>query len=211
MVEDRPVPANESTSETMRVTPEIFRRDRYLRASGYNFYVWAIVNLLVIAPLRAACMGNPWPEWLAGVLPFFLIAAGILFSILNDRRVEKMCGEASSVPVVEAGRIWGPMFLVGTALTAVFVVRGPVAYVQPLWLLLVGAAYLQWGAFGLPEFRLLGWALAVAGAMTGLSIRPAEIPPGMAAPSALAVWSLFMGVLWFPFGAYINFRYLHRR
>ena len=38
----------------MSVTPERFCKDRYLRASGYNFYVWALVNLLVTWPLFAA-------------------------------------------------------------------------------------------------------------------------------------------------------------
>lgn len=205
------MPTEQSAREGVRITPESFRRDRYLRSSGYNFYIWGIVNVLVVVPLVAAWLGRPWPDWLSGVVPPISIVLGILATVLNDRRVEKMCGEPSPVPLVDANKLWGPIFLVALSLTAVLVVRGPLAYVQPLWLLLVGGAYLQWGAFGVPEFRLLGWSLMVAGTLSGLFIRPEEIPPGMAAPGVLGVWVLFMGLLWLPFGAYINFRYLYRR
>ena len=198
-------------SQETRVSPEVFRHDRYLRASGYNFFSWAMVNLLVVLPLVAAAKGRPWPAWLAGSFPFGSIAVGIVSSSLNDKRVEKMCGPVSAVPVVEATRIWGPIVLVGAAFTAIFVLRGPFAYIQPLWLVLVGCAYLQWGSFGVREFRWFGWALMVSGVLAGLSIQPAEISPGMASPSALVVWSIFMGFLWVPFGAYVNFRYLYRR
>jgi hypothetical protein len=193
------------------MTTDDFRKDKYLRATGYNFYVWAAVNVLVTWPLYSALGGAPWPDWLAGLYPFGLIGAGIFLSVLNDNRVQKMCGDPNPTPLVEAGAIWGPIFLIGFLLTVVFAVRGPAAYIQPLWLCLVGAAYLMWGNFGVREFRFFGWALAIAGGVAGMSIRPADVSPHLASPSALAVWVVFMGVLWIPFGAYINRKYLHSR
>jgi hypothetical protein len=191
------------------VTAEAFRRDKYLRATGYNFYVWAAVNLLVTWPLYSALAGNPWPNWLAAIYPVGLIGLGIVLSVLNDSRVQKMCGPANPTPLVEAGAIWGPTFLIGFLLTVVFAVRGPAAYIQPLWICLVGAAYLTWGNFGVREFRWFGWTLVIAGGIAGLSIRPADVPPHLPSSSALAVWVVSMGAVWIPFGAYINHRYVH--
>ncbi|MGH2830669.1 MAG: hypothetical protein ACREQ9_21185, partial [Candidatus Binatia bacterium] len=191
------------------MTPEGFRRDRYLRSTGYNFYVFAAVNLLVTLPLFAALDGKPWPAWLGLLYPVAVLGAGFVAAGLNDNRVGKMCGEPSPEPAVEAGYLWGPVFLLGVLLTALFVVRGPVAYVQPLWLLLVGAAYMQWGNFTIREFQLFGLVLVVAGIVSGFSIRPDEVPPGMPSRSALIVWVIFMGVVWIPFGAYINRKYVH--
>ena len=93
-------------------------------------------------------------------------------------------------------------------LTVVLAVRGPVAYVQPVWLLLIGAAYLVWGNFGVREFRWLGWTLVLAGALAGFSVEPSTPTWHLASRSALTVWVVFMGLLWIPFGAYINWRYL---
>lgn len=191
------------------MTAEEFRKDKYLRATGYNFYVWATANVLITWPLYAALAGRPWPGWLAVLYPIALIATGIFLSVLNDNRVQKMWGTPNPRPLVEAGSIWGPIFLIGLIFSIVLSVRGPAAYIQPLWLLLVGAAYLMWGNFGVPEFRRFGWTLVVVGGIAGLAIHPAEIPPRLASRTALSLWILFMGILWVPFGAYINRKYLY--
>lgn len=193
------------------MTPDSFRKDKYLRATGYNFYVWAAVNLLVTAPLYAALAGRPWPPWLAAPFPLVMIGIGVFLCVLNDNRVQKMCGEASPEPVVEAAHLWVPIFLLGIFWTVIFSVRGPAAYIQPLWLLLVGAGYLLWGNFTVAEFRWLGLALILAGGVSGLLVRPGEIPAGMASDRALLVWVVFMCVLWVPFGAYVNWKYVHLR
>lgn len=191
------------------MTPERFRKDRYLRAAGYNFYIWAVVNVVITWPLFAALAGTPWPAWSTILYPIGCIAAGIFFTVLNDNRVEKMCGAPDSPSLVEAGAIWGPVFLVGIVLTAVLSVRGPVAYVQPVWLLLVGCAYLTWGHFGVREFRWLGYFLVVAGAVAAFSVRPSASSWALASPRALAIWVVCMGLVWVPFGAYINRKYLY--
>lgn len=191
------------------MTAETFRKDRYLRACGYNFYVWAGVNLLVTWPLWSALRGHAWPLWLAVCEPIVLVAIGVVLSALNDNRVEKMWGAASEQAVVEAGSFWGPVLLVALSLTVVFSVRGPVAYVQPVWLLLVGAAYWMWGNFAVPEFRWFGGTLVAAGTVAGLAVRPDPAFPGLPSREALLVWMLFMGILWLPFGAYINRKYVY--
>ena len=191
------------------MTPERFRKDRFLRAAGYNFYVWAVVNVMITWPLFGALAGNPWPVWLGILYPIGCIAGGIFFAVLNDNRVQKMCGEPDPRPLVEAGGIWGPVFLVGIVLTVVLSVRGPVAYVQPVWLLLVGCAYLTWGNFGIREFQWLGLFLVAAGGAAGLFVSPSMPSWALASPRALAIWVVCMGLVWVPFGAYINRKYLY--
>ena len=193
------------------MTPEVFRKDKYLRASGYNFYVWAVINVLIVWPVWAAIDGRPWPEWLALVYPIALIAVGGFLCVLNDNRVEKMWGPPSATPVVDAASFWKPIFAIGFVLTIVFVARGPAAYIQPVWLLLIGGGYWAWGSFGPPEFRWLGRVLVAAGAVAGLAVRPEAIPAHHGSREALAIWVVFMGVLWVPFGAYVNRRYVAAR
>ena len=191
------------------MTAEAFRRDRFLRATGYNFYVWGAVNLLVTLPLLAALRGEPWPAWAAGLFPIALIVAGIFLSGLNDNRVAKLCGEAAEVPVVDAARLWGPLFVLAFGFTAIFIARGPAAYVQPLWMGVIGAGYLAWGSFTVAEFRWLGWLLLAAAVVSGLAIDPGALAPGAPSPFALGVWIVVTGLIWFPFGAYVNRKYVH--
>lgn len=191
------------------MSPETFRRDKFLRASGYNFYVWAVVNLLVTWPLWSALDGAPWPPVLGLVYLIVLMAAGVFFSALNDNRVAKMWGAPGEAPVVDAAAFWGPTLLLGLVLTVLLSIRGPAAYIQAVWLLLVGAGYLAWGNFGVPEFRWFGGSLIVAGVVAALAVDPVLTGPALPAPGALLVWMVFMGGLWFPFGAYINRRYVH--
>lgn len=192
------------------MTPEAFRKDKYLRAAGYNFYVWAAVNALVTVPLFCALEGAPWPGALAALYPLGLVFLGLYLCVLNDNRVEKMVGPASPETALEAGNLWGPIFLGGIALSIVLTARGRAALVQPLWLILVGGAYWVWGNFSVREFRWLGWALMIAGLSTGVSV---ELPENLdlASRGALQVWLLFMALLWVPFGAYINSKYVHSR
>jgi hypothetical protein len=179
------------------VTPEKFRKDRYLRATGYNFYVWAVVNVLITWPLFAALAHDPWPVWLAVLYPLGCILGGIFCAVLNDNRVSKMCGEPDPQPLVEAGGIWGPVFLVGIVFTVVLSLRGPVAYVT-------------WGNFGVREFQFLGYFLVAAGAVAGWFVRPSAASWSLPSPHALAIWVVCMGLVWIPFGVYLNHRYLYR-
>jgi hypothetical protein len=193
------------------MTAETFRKDKFLRASGYNFYVWAVVNVLILWPVWAALDGRPWPAWLALFYPIALIAFGIFLAALNDNRVNKMWGPPNDPPVVDAATFWGPIFMIGLVLTIVLTVRGPAAYIQPVWLLLIGAAYWIWGSFGIPEFRWLGWTLVAAGAIAGLAVHPETIPPHLGSRDAMLIWVVFMGALWLPFGAWINRKYVAPR
>jgi len=193
------------------MTAETFRKDKFLRASGYNFYVWAVVNVLIVWPVWSAVDGRPWPDWLALLYPIGLIACGVFAAVLNDNRVEKMWGPPSAAPVVDAATFWGPIFMIGFVLTVALTVRGPIAYVQPVWLVLIGAAYWTWGNFGIPEFRWLGRALVAAGAVAALGIDPESVPRHLGSRQALLIWVVFMGAVWLPFGAYINRKYVAPR
>src|SRR5687768_1509662 len=75
------------------MTPEDFRKDRFLRATGYNFYVWAVVNAVVTLPLFGALAGRPWPAWAAIGYPIALVVGGLVVCGLNDARVGKLCGD----------------------------------------------------------------------------------------------------------------------
>jgi len=193
------------------MTADTFRRDKFLRAAGYNFYVWAVVNVLIVWPVWAAIQGRPWAPLLALVYSIGLIVLGGVLCVLNDNRVEKMWGPPAQAPFVDAAAFWAPIFMIGLVLTIVLTVRGPVAYVQPVWLLLIGAGYWTWGGFGIPEFRRLGQMLVAAGAVAGLGVNPQEIPRDLGSAQALAIWVIFMGALWLPFGAYINRKYVAPR
>ena len=191
------------------MTADAFRRDRFLRVTGYNFYVWGSVNVLITLPLLAEASGEPWPAWAAGLFPLALIGAGLFLSFLNENRVAKLCGAADDVPVVDAARLWGPLFLLAFGFTAVFSARGGGAYVQPLWMGVLGVGYLVWGSFTVPEFRWLGRLLLGAGVVTGFATDPAALPAGTASPFGIGVWIVVTGVLWFPLGAYVNRKYVH--
>lgn len=188
------------------MTAERFRRDRFLRASGYNLYVWGSVNLLVTWPLWSAVLGRAWHPGVGALYLGALLGAGVFVSVLNDNRVAKMWGAPHEVALVDAPAFWGPTLLLGVVLSAVLAVRGPAAYLVSVWLLLVGSGYLTWGNFGVQEFRWFGSCLIAAGAVVGLSTDPAADP---LSPAVLLVWMLFMGMLWFPFGAHVNRRYVH--
>lgn len=187
------------------MTAAAFRRDRDLRASGYGLFVWGTVNLLVTMPGIAAMLGRPWPGWMAVALPVALFVAGLGVAGICDHRVEKMCGPADPRPVVDARRLWSALLLAAVALSVALAVAGGALAVPLVWMALVGAGYLAWGASTIPEFRLLGIGL--------LAAVVAEAAFGAAAEGrvGLAIWAVAMGFAWFPLGAWINHRYLHRR
>jgi len=193
------------------MTADTFRKDKFLRATGYNFYVWAVVNVLIVWPVWSAVEGRPWAPLLTLFYPIGLIVLGSVICMLNDNRIEKMWGPAATAPFVDAAAFWGPIFMIGLVLTIVLTVRGPAAYIQPVWLMLIGAGYWIWGSFGIPEFRRLGQLLVAAGAVAGLGVHPADIPAHLGSRQALVIWVVFMGALWLPFGAYINRKYVAAR
>lgn len=192
----------------LEMTPEEFRRDPYLRASGYNLYLWGAVNLLVAVPALTASVGHRWgaaatTAWTAGA-----IVCGVLLSAMNDNRLRKMLPDVADAPAIPAGRIWGPLLTLGSVGTALAVFRGQVAYVQPLWMLVVGTAYWQWGSFTLGEFRRLGQLLVGAGAASAWAIGVCGMPGEEPSVVSGATWVVCMGILWFPLGLYLNRRYL---
>src|SRR6266481_5400229 len=173
-----------------------FRHDRYLRTTCYNFYSWAVVNILVTVPAFAALNGSAWNGWLALIYTVALITAGVVVSGFNDRRVERMCGEAAPEPLLEALNLWPPVLIAGFLLMVMLGVHNENAYVQPLWMIMIGLAYAIWGLFTIPEYKWLGRLMILSGATAGFLIKPAEVASGLASRTALYIWIVVMGLLW---------------
>ena len=187
-----------------------FRQDRHLRATGYNFYSWGVVNVLVTVPLFAALNGAPWKGWVALLYTVGVLTAGIVVAGWNDRYVGKMCGEPAPQPLLEMGNLFLPVIGGGLLLSVMLGAHNENAYVQPLWMIMIGLAYLIWGHFSIPEYKWLGRILMVGGGIAGLMIQPAEVASGLASRRALYVWVPMMGPLWLLVGAYVNRKYIHR-
>jgi hypothetical protein len=192
------------------MTPEQFRADRFLRSSGYDLWVWATVNAVVTLPAWSELAGRPWPPLAALALVVSLITAGIFVAGLNANRVEKMCGPATGA-VVDAPRLWLPLVLGGFAVSFVLIARGAVAWIQPIWLVLVGLAYVRWGRASIVEYRWLGAALMLAGSAAGLFLYATAMPPGGPSQEALVIWLVFASLVWVPVGAWVNWKYVHAR
>lgn len=183
-----------------------FRRDPFLRTSAYNMATWALVNVLFSLPNYRLAAGAAWSPACFGIYSLGLLTAGIALSAVHERRVAKLVGPAGDA-LFAAGRLWGPLLLVGTGGTALLVTAGRPQFVQPLWLLVVGSAYVIWGAA--TRFRLyqvLGGVLGVAGLVV-LALQ--QTRPG-APPSVLGlhVWNLTMGAFSFAVAVTANRRYL---
>jgi len=183
-----------------------FRRDPFLRTSAYNMATWAVVNVLFSVPNYALAAGTAWSPSLLGTYSLGLFAAGIALSAMHERRVGKLVGPAGEA-LFPAGKLWGPLLLIGFGGTVALVVSGRPQFIQPLWLLVVGSAYVVWGAatrFRL--YQLLGGVLAAAG-LAVLALQ--ETRPG-AAPSVLGLhlWNLTMGAFALTVAVITNRRYL---
>ena len=138
------------------MTPDDFARTSYLRATGYNFYVWAVGQRADhLAVVRA-----PWPGIRGRSGSPCSIRSGCILgrassspcstTIASTRCAASPIRSRSSRPAVSGGRFFSSVLV----FTVVLSLRGPAAYMQPVWLLLVGCAYLTWGNFGVREFQL---------------------------------------------------------
>ena len=173
--------------------PEAFKRDPLLRSSGYDLASWALVNAAFSIPAYYHCAGRHWRGDLLGLYSLTLIACGIGAALFNRRRVEKMLGGIADEAVFRAEFMWAPMLVTAFTVTALLVASAREQFIQPLWMLTVGTAYLAWGLkAGVATFRPFG-ALLVAAALVAASLQQ---PQAGAPPSAvgLHMWNLLMGV-----------------
>ncbi|MBI5505560.1 MAG: hypothetical protein HY899_12215 [Deltaproteobacteria bacterium] len=183
-----------------------FCRDPFLRTSAYNMATWAVVNVLFSVPNYALAAGAAWSPGLLGTYSLVLFASGVALSAVHERRVGKLVGPAGQA-LFPAGKLWGPLLLIGVVGTVSLIVTSRPQFIQPLWLLVVGSAYVIWGvATSFRLYQLLGGVLGVAGLVV-LALQ--ETRPG-AVPSVLGLhlWNLTMGGFSFAVAVATNRRYL---
>jgi GNAT superfamily N-acetyltransferase len=184
------------------VTGAAFRRDRLLRASGYEIGSWGIVNLVLTLPAWSAASGQPWSSAAIAGSTIVLVGLALAASPLHRSRTAKLCGEAGPRVLVRPVRIWAPLAAVGVVLTGALVADGAIGRLVPVWLAIAGAGHAIWGSFTIPEIRRLGIALLVAAAIAAVGESRAI---GVA---SLVIWSLAMGAGWIVTGIAIHRRYL---
>ena len=162
--------------------------------------------MLLSLPNYALAAGAAWPAGLLGTYTLGLFAAGVALGAVHERRVGKLIGPAGEA-LFPAGKLWGPLLLIGFVGTVLLLTGGRPQYVQPLWLLVVGIAYVIWGvATRLRLYQVLGGVLGVA----GLAALALQEPRAGAAPSVLGlhIWNLTMGAFAFAIAMATNRRYL---
>lgn len=183
-----------------------FRSDPFLRTSAYNMATWAIVNMLFSVPNYAMAAGAAWSPGVLGTYSIVLFAVGMGLSAVHERRVGKMVGPPGQ-PLFPAEKLWGPLLLTGFAGTVTLIATGRPQFIQPLWLLVVGPAYIVWGlGIRLRIYQVFGVVLTAAG-LVALSMQ--ETRSG-AAPSVLGLhlWNLTMGAFALAVAFATNRRYL---
>ncbi len=135
--------------------PENFRRDPWLRGSGYHLATWSLVALVL--DLRRAAPGAS----AAGTVVF--VAAAVLTSLTHERRIGKMAGPALEPVWDGAGRLWWSLGAAFAASGAVLAARGLEQWLVPALLATVGAGYLVWSRFvRMPWFAAVGAVALVA-------------------------------------------------
>jgi hypothetical protein len=146
-----------------------FRRDPWLRTSGYHLATWSLVGF-ALELMRTSDGG------LAVSRVVVLVAGALLVSSTHERRVAKMAG-ISGAPVYEkTPQLWG---FAGLALLSTFVAAMNAPNTDPLFpvaMVIVGVAFAQWGAGArFAWFVWLGAAIVAAGLLDvviGAAARP---------------------------------------
>jgi len=143
--------------------PEVFRKDRWLRASAYHLASWSFAALVLDVRLRSAGATTQATGIAALVV---IVGASLLTSMTTERRVAKMFGPAGAPLFAGAGRMWLVVFATLTSASIAIASAGRVEAVMTLWMFGVGAAFLFWGrTIGFRWYAGLGLALMAAGAV----------------------------------------------
>lgn len=141
------------------VSPTTFRRDPWLRSSGYHLATWSLLGLVL--ELRRLSPGEGAVTGSAGLL--FLVAAAVLTSLTHERRIGKMVGPAGEAVWPGAGALWRTLLSALAAASALLPVTGNAAMLFPLWCAGVGSGFWLWGRrAGFPWYEGLGLVMAVA-------------------------------------------------
>lgn len=119
----------------------------------------------------------------------FLVALGtqILWSWLAAKKAGSALWSPLAAEIVHA--LWPP-FLVGVALTAVFVRNDVPGLIPSLWMLCYGIAGVSAGAYARPAVRVLGVGFLLAGCIN-LAL---SLPPGVALGAAFGGFHVIYGL-----------------
>jgi hypothetical protein len=149
--------------------PAAFRRDPWLRTSGYHLATWSLVALAL--ELMRASTDDP------GVSRIVVLLGGaLLISSTHERRVAKMAGVAGNLVYEKTRLLWG---FVALALLSTFVAATGAPNADPLFpvaMVIVGVGFAQWGA-GARFAWFVGLGSAIVGAglldvVVGPAVRP---------------------------------------
>lgn len=190
------------------MNPTLFQHDRHLRASGYHLLTWGFANVVLVLPVYVAALGSPWRGSTFLAYAAAVVVAVAILLLVNERRVAKMCGPLPEGTLFDAGRLWATTIALGLVLTITLQTVGLGLLVPPVWMLVVGASYLIWGAYTVPAYAWLGMTTLIAGAaaLAGQSLSSTGTPwlPG------LHLWCATMGAGFLAAATVVNSRYLWR-
>lgn len=185
--------------------PATFRRDRYLRSSGYHLAVWSLAAFVLQYRLGLQPSGQG-----ISAFPFFVMLVGgsLMTSFTHERRVGKMAGVAGEPVFAGAGRLWLVVFAALGFVDSVLIASGLELYLVPSWWLGVGAGFAVWGwRAGFGWYTGFGAALVSAG-MLDLIVLQTD-PSGIAAGLHRVIWrSLVLAVFIPAFALETNRRHL---
>lgn len=137
--------------------PALFRRDPWLRTSGYHLATWSLVAFVL--ELRRPAASEDAAAFLV-----VLLGGALLTSLTHERRVGKMAGLAGVPLHPRTDVLWWSVVgaIVLGSLTLHWIARPH--WMFPMWMMLAGEGFLLWGmALRFAWYRALGAAMIAAG------------------------------------------------
>jgi hypothetical protein len=121
------------------VDPATFRRDAWLRSSGYHLATWSLAGFAI--ELRRATRA----EDAAPGFVILIAALALLTSLTHERRVGKIAGIAGEPAWRHSAQLWRAMvcLLVAGSLAVMLASRQHLLF--QVWMLVVGSGCVLWG------------------------------------------------------------------
>lgn len=143
--------------------PAAFRRDPWLRTSGYHLATWSLVAFVLE-------LWRDRPGEVGAAQAVALVGGAFLTSLTHERRVAKMAGIAGEPVYSETALVWRLVFVGLAASMAAMLAAPNMAALFPVAMCVLGIGFAQWGAgAGFPRFVWLG-AFMVAAALLDVSL-----------------------------------------
>jgi hypothetical protein len=135
------------------VDPSAFRRDPWLRTSGYHLATWSLVAFVMELWRRQ-------PESDHATATVVLVAGAVLTSLTNERRVAKMAGIAGEPVYPGTALVWRLVALALFVSGAAAVFEANTNGMFPVAMIATGMGFAVWGAgAGFAWFSALGAAM----------------------------------------------------